>query len=843
MTPSRQWGTDVGATTVSTLPRDTVIGGDFRIEQRLGHGGMGCVYAARQISTGRMRAVKVLHERLQFEADARSRFEREAWVSAEADGEHLVEVIAAGIDGTTDLPWIAMELLEGSDLAEIVQAGGPLQPARGIDVLAQVCHGLGALHDVGVVHRDVKPSNIFVVMRSGAAGSWHVKLLDLGIAKLAVSVGDITQPVGSPAWMAPEQLDPRGLVSARTDVWALGLVGFWIFTGKVFWLTAKTPEASVQTLLGELLGAPIPPASERAAELGGRAPPAWFDGWFARCVARDPAHRFHSAQAAAEALGGKRGVASQASDSVGIREPLRHPGGAPLAGGPGVVVGTRSAPSDLGANETQLSPGNSKTIRMGSSALSPPTASAPPARGQRRRGGVARTGLAALGTIGVVLGTYAVYDHLAAGPASPETESAATVLEACGGVGAACCAEATCEARLTCRDGRCTGCVARIFSGPHAAMTCAVRTDGATYCWGANDNPSLISVDAPKAVVTPHRVAALVDPTEMTMTHSLAMAVTNGKLIGWGRSRSSELFGRAGGLDEIPDDGGRVLPIEGVERISLSERASVCTVAKGGVWCWGANLLGQVGKPPSIAEGVPQNVELPEGHGPPRDVQQSDVGMACALLQDGSWSCWGNSAPWQRAVSFVSDTGGRIRSDASFSTPDRRVGADQIALAVGGGCIRSGGRVKCFGNDDYCQVGLREKPDEVAISTPLVAPVSVSIVDRKLPAGLEQAGVTDIRAGGSHFCVIDGGGRVWCWGRSHRGQAGVPGGHTSMACEPTLIPLEGKTTALALGFSHTCALSEHGQVFCFGADDRGQLGRGKTGEHDPAPAVALIPCD
>jgi hypothetical protein len=835
---------------VSSLPRDTVIGSDFRIERPLGRGGMGVVYAARQISTGRMRAVKVLHERHRFEMGARSRFEREAWVAAEADAEHLVKVIAAGIDGATGLPWIAMELLEGTDLAELVRTGGPLEPERGIETLAQLCQGLVALHEAGVVHRDVKPSNIFVVHRAGpGAASWRIKLLDLGIAKLAASIGDITQPVGSPAWMAPEQLDPRGLVSARTDLWAVGLVGFWVFTGKVFWLNAHDPEASVHALVGELLGLPIPLASERAAELGGRAPPSWFDGWFARCVAREAAMRFPSAHAAAAALGREEASWPAAVESELVRETVRHPRPALAGGAEGAREGGPPATSDGDRTaETQLLPGDDVTVPRGS-ATPPPSAASPPAKSPARSGG--RLALAALAVLGATAGlatAYALYDHHfngAGGPELSEQTPAARDVDPCGVVGAACCAGATCEDQLACRDGKCTGCVNRVFAGNHAFMTCAVRADGATYCWGANESPKLISRDAPSAVPTPHRIAALVDPTDMNIADSVVMAVMRGKLIGWGRNRTAELIGHAGHRDVMPDDGGLVMPLEGVDKVSISEWGSVCTVARGGVWCWGANSLGQAGKEPSILEGEPRKVELPAGHGHPRDVQQSDLGMVCALLQGGAWSCWGNWAPWQANVRFTPTSDGRLQSDAPVSTPDLRVDADQLALAGRGSvCVRSGNGVKCFGNDDYCQVGLPATPDaEPTTASPRGVPASVSIVGRKLPADLEQAGVIDIRAGGHHFCVIDGGGRVWCWGRSHRGQAGVPGGHTSMTCEPTLIPLEGKTTALALGFSHTCALSEHGQVFCLGNDDRGQLGRGAAGDFDSTPAPALIPCD
>jgi eukaryotic-like serine/threonine-protein kinase len=282
----------------------TIVGGDFRMLRVVRSGGMGAVYAALQLSTGKERAIKVMHPDLVADPRLRERFEQEARVGALIDSDHVVEVIAAGVDAGTGVPWIAMELLEGQDLADYVSDRGCLSLAETAEVLRQMCHALAAAHAAGVVHRDLKPDNVFVARVRSVSAPTSIKILDFGIAKVAAQAKTtVTAMVGSPAWMAPEQTDPRAVITPATDVWAVGLMTFWLLTGKPFWQTALDPASSMHALMRELLFQPIQPASARAAELGlgARLPPG-FDAWFARCVSREPQDRFASAAELAAAF-------------------------------------------------------------------------------------------------------------------------------------------------------------------------------------------------------------------------------------------------------------------------------------------------------------------------------------------------------------------------------------------------------------------------------------------------------------------------------------------------------------------------------------------------------------
>ncbi len=281
----------------------TVLGGDFRIERQLGAGGMGAVYVAEQLSTGRKRALKLMHPSLVSDTKLRERFEQEARVGAKIPSDHVVQVIAAGVDEACGAPFIAMELLEGEDLAATISRGA-LSPEDTRTILEPVCHALAAAHAAGIVHRDLKPENIFTLHARGSSRSFDVKLLDFGIAKLTVEARTMaTSAVGTPLWMAPEQTDPRSKIMPSADVWSLGLVAFTALTGRSYWRAAAEPGVSVQALLREILFEPLVPASVRAVELGVEVPlPAELDRWFARCVDRDPGARFPTAKEAWEAL-------------------------------------------------------------------------------------------------------------------------------------------------------------------------------------------------------------------------------------------------------------------------------------------------------------------------------------------------------------------------------------------------------------------------------------------------------------------------------------------------------------------------------------------------------------
>lgn len=280
-----------------------VYGNDFRIVRSLCDGGMGRVFLAEQRSTGRRRALKLMAPELVRDPKMREHFVLEAHAASIVNSDHVVEVVAAGVEGSTGEPWIAMELLDGEDLGRFVDRRGPRPLDEAAQILAQLCHGLGAAHAHGLVHRDLKPDNVFVAKARREGVPFTVKVLDFGIASLCASGASIraSRSIGTPLWMAPEQATLDTPITAATDVWALGLVAYYLVTGKSYWRAGNDDNATVSALLTEVLFGALVPASSRAAAQGASVPRG-FDRWFAACVARDPRLRFPDANAAGRAF-------------------------------------------------------------------------------------------------------------------------------------------------------------------------------------------------------------------------------------------------------------------------------------------------------------------------------------------------------------------------------------------------------------------------------------------------------------------------------------------------------------------------------------------------------------
>ena len=282
---------------------------------------MGAIYVVEQRSTHELRALKVMNGSLLADDRQRQRFEQEARITAHIPSDHVVKVVGSGIDRETALPWIAMELLEGQTLAEHCLANGRLNPRELRDIFRQLCHALGAAHRAGIIHRDVKPENVFLARSRLVGTPWVVKVLDFGIAKVLAESAprSITAAVGTPLWMAPEQMRDGARIGPPCDVWALGLIAFAMLTGQDFWRAANN--GTMPALLREISIEPIPRASQRANEL--KVGPLWptaLDNWFARCVDRDPTKRFRDADAAFMAFDEVIGRSSSMIATLDVRD-------------------------------------------------------------------------------------------------------------------------------------------------------------------------------------------------------------------------------------------------------------------------------------------------------------------------------------------------------------------------------------------------------------------------------------------------------------------------------------------------------------------------------------------
>lgn len=330
----------------------------YRVERFLAEGGYGAVYIAEQLATDARVAIKVLWPNL-LGSSAVAQFQQEARIAGRVQSEHIVRVIDAGFDEESGMPFLAMELLSGCTLEEAVEKHGPMPSDRVVTYLSQVASALDKAHGYverdgspcPIVHRDLKPDNLFLGQRDD--GSPLVKILDFGIAKVLSSSGNMSQEVkGTPLYMAYEQA-AGGAVTPRTDVWALGLIAFYLLTGTSYWRTTRSAEGSLTQLFAEVLQLPLDPPSVRVAEISaGAVLPPGFDEWFLGCVQRDPRQRFESAGSAIAALAAiaPRGIGDAAprpplpvvstgtSTAQAISMSATIPGASPKRGRAGLVA-------------------------------------------------------------------------------------------------------------------------------------------------------------------------------------------------------------------------------------------------------------------------------------------------------------------------------------------------------------------------------------------------------------------------------------------------------------------------------------------------------------------------
>lgn len=274
------------------------MGNDYEIVRPLAKGTTGPVYAAKQLSTGALRGLKIMYAEYAADEPARQRFVNEARLGARIESDHIVQVVGAGIDPVLGRPWLAMELLEGIELTQAmaIRPQG-FNAAETRDVFVQLCHAVGAAHVANITHTDIRPENIFLARSRHHQHPFMVKVLDFGIAHVVLrGTTQHTQP-RSRAWMAPEQIPADAQDTPAADVWALGLVAFYLLTGRTYW---QSPD--LMGLEHEILSPTFAAASSRAASIGARALPDGFDDWFARCVAQAPAARFPDANACCSAL-------------------------------------------------------------------------------------------------------------------------------------------------------------------------------------------------------------------------------------------------------------------------------------------------------------------------------------------------------------------------------------------------------------------------------------------------------------------------------------------------------------------------------------------------------------
>jgi eukaryotic-like serine/threonine-protein kinase len=274
----------------SSLPVNPgeIFAGKYRIDDVIGEGGMGVVLLAQHLELDQPVAIKFLLDTVADSAEGAERFRREARAAAKIQSDHVARVYDVGILPTGER-YMVMEYLKGKDLADELAIRGRFPVAYGARLMLEVLEAVSEAHAAGIVHRDLKPGNVFLAQRPD--GRIRVKVLDFGISKAVglVSASELSLTktsawIGSPLYMAPEQMQSARDVDSRADIWSFGAIFYEVLTGEPPYIASSLPQ-----LCALLLSQDPAPVSQKCGEI-----PYDLEQLVMRCLMRDPNARYQS---------------------------------------------------------------------------------------------------------------------------------------------------------------------------------------------------------------------------------------------------------------------------------------------------------------------------------------------------------------------------------------------------------------------------------------------------------------------------------------------------------------------------------------------------------------------
>jgi serine/threonine protein kinase/alpha-tubulin suppressor-like RCC1 family protein len=824
----------------ATLPEVRELEAEYEILAELGRGGMSVVYLARDRELGRDVAIKVIHAAMGVDDAVVARQLSEARTVAQLQHPNVVAIHAVKRLSTRGLA-LVMQYVPGRSLGRAIHEDGRFSPERTEAVLTDIAAALAYAHARGVVHRDVKPENIFLNDETGRA-----LLSDFGIA-LSAEAGrqepNADLLVGTPAYMSPEQIDGV-VIDGRSDLFSLGIIGHEMLMGIRPWVDDPVSDVMYRQKFEAL-----PSIAAGRADV-----PERLRTVLERAVQKERDARWESAGAFLGALTDDEWVAGSTSPAGGQ---TTNRLAAHLAGSPRATQTPAASPAPLETVQFRrpaVATPPVETVQFRRPAVAtPPEGTRPPHRGmftdQRRttkptpvrRGRQIAVWLglpvavlaAAAAAMQFDPGLKARAQHLVdRAPATPPppvrsdsvdealmeaVRDSATRAESTRVVRAA---DSVAAAAAAAADSSSKAHVAAVHDSlvRVRAQAESTRIANAKAVTPPAPAPAPVAVVRPPApapapaVEAPQPIhAALPSPVSAGGAHTCAISASD--VLCWGANDRGQLGdGSTAGRTGMARAAAGAVQFAAV---SVSADHSCALSRSAAVYCWGANDDGQLGTGDNQDHASPVRVVGERSY----KAVAAGGGYSCALTLTGETYCWGRNSYGQLGTG----------STASASVPAKvATGVRFVALAASTShtcALDAVGTAYCWGQNGYGQLG----DGSTILRT---VPVQVSGV------GGASLYFRSIATGNFHTCAVSAEGQPYCWGRNSYGQLGTGGmeGHET----PVAVTTNEHMITITAGAVHSCGLSASGNAYCWGRNSYGQLGEGTIADHMTPVKVSTV---